>query len=932
MIRKISLAGEWRFALDADCEGESLRYYDTALSDTISLPGTTAQMKKGEMSEKRETGYLTELYPFSGWGWYQKTVRLSAQDANKPLRLILERTRLSSLWVNGEKIGSRDSLNTPHCYDLAPISGETELNLTIRISNRDYPTGGGHLTSPDTQTNWNGITGEIVLCVLDSVRLENVQVYPDIHTKSVTVKANLIGADAAELLVSAASVSLEKDGEHTVPEAIIPVTAQQGVISFRFSLGESALLWSEHTPVFYQMQLRIKDTEETVRAVFGLREFSADGLEFCINGAPTFLRGKHDGMIFPLTGAAPTDTAEWVRILSIAKRYGINHYRYHTCCPPEAAFTAADLLGIYMQPELPFWGTLCAPDEEGYNETEQNYLIKEGFRMLDAFGNHPSFCMMSLGNELWGSADRMAEILRGYHAHDTRHLYTQGSNNFQFWPQILPEDDFFSGVRMEKERLFRGSYAMCDAPLGHIQTDEPSTRHSYDAAILPEQVNGGDSGEREIEIQYGTGVKKVKVSASVGGLMPTKPVVSHEIGQFCVYPDFREIDKYTGVMRARNFEIFRERLRAQGMLDQAQDFFSCSGLLAVQCYKEELEAAARSQHLAGYQILDIQDFSGQGTALVGILDAFMDSKGLITEQNWRSFCHDAVLLAQFDRYVVKSGDTFTADLALRCYRPNLSGIVHWSLSDRGTVLACGDLPLPENPIRHVALGQICVQLPVCDCVKTITLELEIPDTDIRNSYTLELMPAQIPCVQPERAVIAHTLTEAKPILETGGRVILFPQTVKEKIEGFYCTDFWCYPMFRSISESMGKPVPVGTMGLLIDQSHPAVSDFATARHSTPQWYQIVSHADCAILDKAPDDFRPIVQMIDNFERNHRLGLVFEAKVGTGSLLICTARLDEIAAYPEVQAFSAALLRYADSEQFNPTVRLPFSLLEEILGT
>ncbi|MBQ8905437.1 MAG: beta-glucuronidase [Ruminococcus sp.] len=929
MIRTLSLAGEWQFALDEACEGESLRFYANALSDTITLPGTTAQAQKGALSDRRETGYLTELYPFSGWAWYQKTVHIAPEALNKPLLLTLERTRLSALWVNHEKIGSCDSLNTPHRYLLAPVSAETDLHITVRISNRDYPTGGGHLTSPDTQTNWNGITGEISLAVLDDVRLEQIRTYPDICEKSVTIRARLVGADFVQLTASAVSVSLDGEGAHTVDETKFDLTAQSGEICFTLPLGTDALLWSEHTPVFYRISLCICGTDETATVVCGLREFSANGLEFQINGTPTFLRGKHDGLIFPLTGAAPTDTTEWIRILSIAKRYGINHYRYHTCCPPEAAFTAADLLGIYMQPELPFWGTLAAPGEEGYNEAEQDYLIREGFRMLDAFGNHPSFCMMSLGNELWGSADRMGEILRGYHAHDPRHLYTQGSNNFQFWPQILPEDDFFSGVRMEKERLFRGSYAMCDAPLGHIQTTEPSTRHNYDAAILPAQTQGVDGGEREIEIQYGTGVKKVKVSASVGGLIPTKPVVSHEIGQFCVYPDFREIEKYTGVLRARNFECFRERLHAQGMLDQALDFFTCSGKLAVQCYKEELEAAMRSQHLAGYQILDIQDFSGQGTALVGILDAFMDSKGLVTENDWRGFCQDAVLLAQFDRYVLQSGAQFTADIALRCYRPDLSGTVCWSLTCGNETIREGTLPLPEHPMRLVSLGTIFAQLPTCEKATALTLTLSIPGTDIQNHYTLELMPDASSGMQPQSFRIAHTLSEAKTVLASGGKVLLLPNTVKEKIAGFYCTDFWCYPMFRSISESMGKPVPVGTMGLLINQAHPAVSDFATERYSTPQWYQIVSHADCAILDHAPQTFRPIVQMIDNFERNHRLGILFEAKVGAGSLLVCTARLDEIAAYTEGRAFAAQLMRYADSEQFAPEQSLPIDLLESL---
>ena len=168
-----------------------------------------------------------------------------------------------------------------------------------------------------------------------------------------------------------------------------------------------------------------------------MREFSTEGMEFRINEKPVFLRGKHDGMVFPLTGAAPTDTESWIKTLKTAKDYGINHYRFHTCCPPDAAFTAADLLGIYMEPELPFWGTIHAENEEGFNKEEQEYLISEGYRILESFGNHPSFVMFSLGNELWGSPERMNLILKNYKEFDSSRLYTIGSNNFQFYPTIV---------------------------------------------------------------------------------------------------------------------------------------------------------------------------------------------------------------------------------------------------------------------------------------------------------------------------------------------------------------------------------------------------------------------------------------------------------------------------------------------------------------
>ncbi|WP_139903075.1 glycoside hydrolase family 2 TIM barrel-domain containing protein [Clostridium thermarum] len=271
------------------------------------------------------------------------------------------------------------------------------------------------------------------------------------------------------------------------------------------------------------------------------------------------MRGKHDGLIFPKTGFAPTTVEEWLKVLSISKSYGINHYRFHTCCPPETAFVAADILGIYMQPELPFWGTMTDESYENHNAVEQEYLIAEGLAMLKTYGNHPSFAMMSLGNELWGSKERMAEILRLYKSIDNRHLYTQGSNNFQFTPVILEEDDFFSGVRFSRNRLIRGSYAMCDAPLGHVQVCEPSTMKSYDENIVPTEIEIDKTSVKAagetIEIQFGTGTKKVEAISSDVGLIPKVPVVSHEIGQYQTYPNFDEISKYTGPLKAGSFYI-----------------------------------------------------------------------------------------------------------------------------------------------------------------------------------------------------------------------------------------------------------------------------------------------------------------------------------------------------------------------------------------
>ncbi len=939
MTSYISLDGEWEFLDDQQKRFAGFPPKAEDFNDTITLPGTTAQAKKGIPNEKREEGFLTEVYPYNGIAWFRKVVHIGKSKYYNDRSITLEmwRTRVSTVWVNGIRIGSQDSLCTPHRYELpeASYGAAEDLEIIIAVDNSCYPTKGGHMTSPDTQTNWNGILGHFRLNFHMRDHIRHIKAIPDTQKREVRLVMRTQGT-FEDVFVSFEWQDINSTesslGRPDTPETAYKLNRHpDGAASVTISLGEDAPLWDEYHPVVCHMQVRPADNHDVYHLHFGLTDFRADGHQFTNHGKPVFLRGKHDGLIFPLTGAAPETFADWVEIFRIAKSYGINHYRFHTCCPPHSAFYAADKMGIYLEPEIPFWGSVHAPDDPEYNAQEQAYLIAEGKRILEEYGNHPSFAMFSLGNELWGSHERISEILRYYKQDEQRILFTQGCNNFQFMPNILPEDDFFVGVRLDKERLIRGSYAMCDAPLGHVQTARPSTMHHYDDLIRPEipEASGESGGTQEIEIQYGTGVKKVRIDQATSGLIPDKPVVTHEIGQYCTYPDFREIEKYTGVLQARNFEIFRERLEEKGMLDQAYKFFYCSGNLAVQCYKEELEAAMRSEYVAGFQILDIQDFSGQGTALVGILDAFMDSKGLVTPETWRGFCSDRVLLAQFPSYVLQAGDLFTADIALRYYgQEHLHGKVMCRFSMDDEVIA--EIPVQADITEQglFRLGKINFRLPESENAQRISFSLQLGD--ICNSYTLEVFPKQeMPALTVNGVCVTSDWTEAQNALNNGGKVLYLPNALKESIKGFYCTDFWCYPMFRSISESMGKAVPVGTLGLCINNAHPALNGFNSSPWTTPQWYEIVTHADCAVLDDT--QIRPIVQMIDNFERNHRLGILFECRVGSGSLLVCTSRLSEIADKPEAAQFAKSILQYAASDKFAPTECADIAALSKIFG-
>ena len=176
-------------------------------------------------------------------------------------------------------------------------------------------------------------------------------------------------------------------------------------------------------------------------------------------------------------------------------------------------------------------------------------------------------------------------------------------------------------------------------PPGPIQTGLPGTDWDYDGAVLSGGDSAGTAGE--LSIQRGTETARV-TSAGGEAYVPDIPVITHEVGQYEVYPDFSEIPAYRGVLAPRNLEVIRERMQQKGLLPLAGAYRRSSGKLAADCYRMEIEAALRSRELSGFQLLDLIDYMGQGTAMVGMLDGLRQSKGLIDPANWRCFCGGAV--------------------------------------------------------------------------------------------------------------------------------------------------------------------------------------------------------------------------------------------------------------------------------------------------
>lgn len=880
-MMKIDLSGQWQVKLDA----EKQETMPQAYPETMMLPGTTSAAGLGMPNPAKERGCLTDAYRFEGAVWFMRTFTAGDWTGEQTM-LTLERTRKTTVYLDGRPIGHQESLCTPHRYFLPPVHAG-EHTLVIRVDNTDYLTRGGHLTSPDTQSNWNGITGEISLTVAHTL-LTDLTVRPDLRRGCLRVHGHIIGAPDG-----VAGIVLPGQMEHLLPY-------RRGVLDGECPLKGNEAFWDEAHPEIHTISIDLDgDVYETT---FGLRDVRTVGRRLLINGRETFLRGKVDNLLYPKTGYTPTDVASWMTILGIAKEYGINHYRYHTACPPDAAFTAADLLGVYMAPELPFWGTVAEEGEEGYDERERDLLFQEGFRILREYGHHPSFLWLSLGNELWGSKDVLNRMMRAYREADDTKLYSSGANNYQFVPDVLDEENVFVGVRLGRERLIRGSYAMCDAPQGIVQTTAPESVSNYDASIVPETL--GQSGEAgKVQIQYGTGVKEVDAQ-SADALIPDVPVISHEVGQYVFYPDFSEIPHYTGPLKPRNIEAMRENLERAGLYGEHEAFFRQTGHLAVDCYKREIETLLRSREVSGFQLLDLQDYTGQGTALVGVLNAMMENKGLISAEEWREFCAGTVVLGEFASFTGMMGEDIRFDVQIsECDPEKQHTCIRCTLMDGERELyACDVAPGARHgrltDAVSVTFPAECYRDAMQERITRLTVALTLAD-GTRNHYPIWLIPPvdiriTREGIEKDGRMVAFVSAEEK----ADGAAIVVP-SAEGQLPAEYCTDFWCYPMFRSISESMGKPVPVGTMGLSIDTASPLLKRFAQEDYTTPAWYAILQTAH---VQRLPADIRPAVQMIDNTERCARLGILYQQE-GVWHL---TARLWEKPDDPAVRALAWSL--------------------------
>ncbi|MBZ4191961.1 sugar-binding domain-containing protein [Niabella beijingensis] len=918
---RIDLSGEWQFAADPQDKGVAEKWFSSKLKDQVRLPGSmttngkgnevdlntpwtggiadSSWFKKSEYAPYRVPGnikipfWLQPVKYYKGAAWYQRTVTIPASWSGKEVELFIERSHWETMvWVDDKEVGMQNSLGTPHVFSLPEVLRPGTHQLTIRVDNRvkDFNVGeNSHSISDHTQSNWNGMVGRLELTARPRIFIEDVQLYPDIGKKQVTIKAVLVNPGGKPATATLEALTGAQD---TKAEKLKPLTKQLSVdkdttrVELVYPMGQQPLLWDEFHPNLYTLQLTLHTPSgnDARQISFGMRAFTAKGTQFAINGRTTFLRGTLECAIFPLTGYPPTDVASWLRILKKARSFGLNHIRFHSWTPPEAAFEAADQLGFYLQVECSSWAN--QDSRIGSGDPIDAWIYDESNRVVKRYGNHPSFVMMLYGNEPGGPnmKNYLVSFVKYWQQKDSRRLYTTGAG----WP-VVPESDYNNTPDPRIQGWGQG--------LKSIINGQPP-RSDYDWASI---------------------ISKWK-----------QPTVSHEIGQWCVYPDFKEIKKYTGVLKAKNFEIFREKLQHNGMLRLADSFLLASGKLQTLCYKADIEAALRTPGFAGFQLLDLHDFPGQGTALVGVLSPFWEEKGYVTGPEYSRFCNAVVPLARFPKMIYRNNETLKVPVELAQFSSGeLKGSFKWTIANEaGRILFEGDFKTAGIPAgSRVQLGTI--EQSLASVAKPSRLIVTVSAGSYQNAWDIFVYPATLPAAPADILVTRQLDAAAVTALQNGGKVLLslkkgsITDAAGGNIAVGFSSIFW--------NTAWTHNQPPHTLGILCDPKHPALKEFPTQYHSNWQWWDAMSHSNAIILDSLAKGLQPVVRVIDDWVTARPLGLITECKVGKGKLMITGIDLlTDTAQRPEAQQLLHSLLSYMNTPAFDPATMVAAEKVASLL--
>ena len=934
----VNLAGEWNIKLDPDGDGIEVECYkNSSFNNILRLPGCLQEQGYGNVPDIetkwwggeslyqwfQSSFWLKDYQPadnfktqawlvpdrhYIGAAWYAKDIEIPKNWDGKHITLFLERCHWETkLWVDGNYIGSNLSLASPHIYDLSKIS-IGKHRIVLRVDNSEKVNLGKmpHSVSEQTAGTWNGIVGKLELRAEAPVWIDNLQLYPDIKNKLVKLRGTIgnlhpENGQKWELLVE---VQGYNNGNSHNPESIqlsgALMDSTKTNFTFDYEMGDGIQLWDEFDPNLYKMTLTLHTFKDAVKRTntkgisFGIRDFKKKGRQFAINGITTFLRGNTDCAVTPKTGYAPMDVESWKKIWEAYKDFGLNMARFHSWCPPEAAFIAADEVGIYLAPEVGEWTYI--------DKQEQfDFLQEEALKILNTYGNYSSFIQMGLGNESGGNKNFFQNLINEWKSTDSRHLYTIKANS-----NSNPANIDYEVVRsVGKEQPIKLRY----------QRGWPPSPQNTEFHSRPPQT----------DIDWNEGV-----------LCRNTPLIQHETAQICAYPDLvNEIPKFDGYLNPTYLEIALEQLRARGMLDQLPDFVEASGKWQVELTREEFEAAYRTKELAGFHWLSLADFTGQNTAPVGFTDAFYDVKPYVNVSSVRNWNAPTVVLARMKKRIFTAGERFIASIEVTHYGKEkllLDDLTAILKTSDGTILKHWKLDekeLTQGSAQYI--NDISHSLENITAPDKLVLELQSKKNDLVSDWNIWIFPDNKVVGFPKSIIVTNEWnTSIERKLKRGKTVLLLPEngTLKGQLPICFTNYYW-----TSFGENKGQS---SAAGVLIDNKHPVFEKFPTENHVNWQWWDLLTQCQPMILDSYntrnpwPKEYKPIIQAIDSWKINRKLALVAEAKIGNGILLICSINIEtDIDKRPAAKQFRESLIDYISSGLFNPQTEITVEMVKEL---
>lgn len=880
---------------------------------------------------------FTRRYTYEGEARISRKITVPDYGTDR-LFVLAERARALRLLVDGEAcaVFRQGTLSTPYIFELTGAApGEHEFTFLSDNSYPGMPKAAicySSAATDETQTNWNGILGECSMYTRPQNFIDSLRVYPRAVKKEEKNKAGgyvldvcvelapgakKVYKDAKIILQSEALAAGELEDTQTLTEIIScsgeglteagtdkeenPKTME---IWFRdLPLRENVKLWDEDEGNLYEMAVTLDNgmsaedkggSTAECRTRFGIRSFGDNGSgRLALNGRAIFLRGEANCAEYPETGHPPMTIPEWKEMLLKYRSYGINFVRFHSHCEPEAAFAAADELGMLLQPELSHWD----PKDAFGTEESYRYYRAELVDLLKTYANHPSFVMLTLGNELQAQdegRERMRELVRTAKRMDPTRLYANGSNAFYGEEGCDPESDFYTSQSC-KDVVIRGTFS---GMRGYLNENYPSADRTYDEAMA------------EIRKEY------------------QKPVFSFEVGQFEVLPDFEELESFHGISDPVNLKLIKKRVEERGLLPTWEKYVEATGELSRLAYREEIEAAMRTRELSGISLLGLQDFPGQGTALVGMMNSHLEPKpyDFARPERFREFFQECRILVKLPHYTYEAGERLIAEVeAANFGKGNIEGVFCWTLAGKKSVSENGNCEPAEIKSKNtvIATGEdteitICrpgsytevgsLDIPLDFVEKNTALTLKVRIGDSISAYPIWVYRKTTP-VCPENVYETRAFDmKTREILQNGGRVYLSPDADKESlpnsIKTQFTTDFWSVGTFADQE---------GGMGQLIDTEHPIFKEFPTDFHTDWQWW-IMATKRAVIL---PHPMKTIITEMDSYAFLRPMAQMIEFRCLKGKVLLSTMELHKSQQYPEVRALQASIYTYLSGENFEP---------------